>query len=178
MGLTPAGIIIRLSRNRVLYQQETSRSYSGIGASMQADRQSFRRFTLVRSTEPLTAERAWQKNSSAVLALLVLLSLSCLGNANRLSSTPDEKDMQAYLLVYFQDNTHSLHFALSTDGYAFTAVNNGVPVVAGDTIASQKGVRDPHIARGPDGAFYLAMTDLHLNAQRLGYRTTRWERPQ
>jgi hypothetical protein len=145
---------------------------------MQADRQSFRRFTLVRSTEPLTAERAWQKNSSAVLALLVLLSLSCLGNANRLSSTPDEKDMQAYLLVYFQDNTHSLHFALSTDGYAFTAVNNGVPVVAGDTIASQKGVRDPHIARGPDGAFYLAMTDLHLNAQRLGYRTTRWERPQ
>jgi hypothetical protein len=70
--------------------------------------------------------------------------------------------MEAYLLTYFSDDTHSLHLALSTDGYAFTAVNDGNPVVLGDTIASQKGIRDPHITRGPDGAFYLAMTDLQL----------------
>jgi len=83
---------------------------------------------------------------------------------------------RAYLLVYFKDPTHSLHFALSTDGYTFTDVNNGNPVVAGDTIASQKGIRDPHITRGPDGAFYLAMTDLHIFGKQMGYRDTQWER--
>ena len=86
--------------------------------------------------------------------------------------------MGAYLLVYFKDNTHSLHFALSTDGYTFTAVNDDKPVVEGSAVASQKGVRDPHVTRGPDGAFYLAMTDLHISAQRMGYRTTRWERDE
>jgi len=51
--------------------------------------------------------------------------------------------MWAYVLTYFKDDTHSLHMALSTDGYTFTAVNDGKPVVAGDEIASQKGIRDP-----------------------------------
>ena len=100
---------------------------------------------------------------------LLVTSLSC-------QSTPKEKDMGAYLLVYFTDPTHSLFMALSPDGYTFTDVNNGSPVIGGDTIATQKGIRDPHITRGPDGAFYLAMTDLHIFAQRKGYRTTEWER--
>ena len=30
--------------------------------------------------------------------------------------------------------------------------------------------------RGPDGAFYLAMTDLHIYAREAGYRETQWER--
>jgi len=89
-----------------------------------------------------------------------------------------EKDMAAYLLAYFTDPTHSLFLALSTDGYTFTDVNKGQPIIAGDTIASQKGIRDPHISRGLDGAFYVVMTDLHLFAKRLGYRETTWERPQ
>ena len=55
-------------------------------------------------------------------------------------------------------------------------MNEGKPVIAGDTIAEQKGIRDPHIFRGPDGAFYLSMTDLHIYAQRDGYRDTEWER--
>lgn len=84
---------------------------------------------------------------------------------------------KAYLLVYFKDDDHSLHMALSTDGYTFTDINKGNAVIAGDTIAEQKGIRDPHITRGPDGAFYLAMTDLHLFAKKLGYRKTTWERP-
>ena len=88
-----------------------------------------------------------------------------------------EKDpFEAYLLVYFKDDDHSLHMALSTDGYTFTDINKGDAVIAGDTIAEQKGIRDPHITRGPDGAFYLAMTDLHLFAKKLGYRNTMWER--
>jgi hypothetical protein len=89
-----------------------------------------------------------------------------------------EKDMGAYLFVFFTDPTHSLFMATSHDGYSFTAVNSGKPVIAGDTIASQKGIRDPHIYRGPDGAFYLAMTDLHLFGKAKGLRSTEWERDE
>ena len=66
--------------------------------------------------------------------------------------------------------------AISYDGYEFIALNEDKPLIAGDTIAMQKGIRDPHIFRGPDGAFYLAMTDLHVFGVRDGYRTTEWER--
>lgn len=90
---------------------------------------------------------------------------------------PAEKDMKAYLMVYFKDDTHGLYFALSKDGYRFTDVNGGKPVIAGDTIAEQKGIRDPYIYRNPkDGLFYLALTDLHIYAQKAGYRITEWER--
>ncbi|MFV0607468.1 MAG: glycoside hydrolase family 43 protein [Niabella sp.] len=84
--------------------------------------------------------------------------------------------MAAYLLVYFKDDTHSLYFAISKDGYSFTDVNNGKPVVGGDSIAEQKGVRDPYIMRGNDGWFYMAMTDLHIYAKQKGLRQTEWER--
>lgn len=89
---------------------------------------------------------------------------------------PVEEDMAGYLMVYFKDDTHGLYFALSNDGYSFTDVNNGKPVIAGDTIAEQKGIRDPYIMRGPDGYFYMAMTDLHIYAKKAGYRDTEWER--
>lgn len=92
------------------------------------------------------------------------------------SPAPEKEDMAAYLLVYFKDDTHSLHMALSPDGYSFTDVNNGRPVIGGDTISMQKGIRDPHIFRGPDGVFYLAMTDLHIFGQQEGLRETEWER--
>lgn len=92
------------------------------------------------------------------------------------NAVPQEKEMSAYLMVFHRDNTHSLHMALSNDGYTFTALNDGNPIIAGDTIADQKGIRDPHIYRGPDGAFYLAMTDLHIYAKQAGFRDTEWER--
>lgn len=92
------------------------------------------------------------------------------------NAVPQEIDMSAYLMVFHKDNTHSLHMALSNDGYTFTALNDGNPVIGGDTIADQKGIRDPHIYRGPDGAFYLAMTDLHIYAKQAGFRDTEWER--
>lgn len=84
--------------------------------------------------------------------------------------------MDAYLFVFFTDPTHSLFMATSRDGYSFTAVNDGRPVIAGDTIAMQRGIRDPHIYRGPDGAFYMAMTDLHIFGKQAGFRNTDWER--
>jgi hypothetical protein len=91
---------------------------------------------------------------------------------------PTEQELAGYLMVYFKDETHSAYFAVSRDGHTFTDVNGGDPVFDGATLAEQKGVRDPHIARGPDGAFYLAMTDLHIYGKRAGFRETEWERPQ
>ncbi|PZX10343.1 hypothetical protein LX69_03399 [Breznakibacter xylanolyticus] len=109
-----------------------------------------------------------------ILTLLMLSAISA--TAQKKVKTITEKDMAAYLMVYFKDDTHGLYFALSKDGYSFTDVNNGNPVIAGDTIAEQKGIRDPYIMRGPDGMFYAALTDLHIYAQKLGYRTDQWER--
>lgn len=100
-------------------------------------------------------------------------SLEKTAHARRLT----EKDFAGYLLVYFKDQTQSVYFAISRDGYTFHGVNGDQPVFHGSDLAEQKGVRDPHITRGPDGAFYLAMTDLHIFGKRAGYRTTDWERP-
>lgn len=108
------------------------------------------------------------------LLILMLLPLAFASAAGR--KPVGEKRMKAYLMVFHRDDTHSLHMALSSDGYHFTALNNARPVISGDTIAEQRGVRDPHIYRGPDGAFYLAATDLHIYAQREGKRATEWER--
>jgi len=87
-----------------------------------------------------------------------------------------ESDLSAYLMVYFKDESHGLYFALSKDGYSFTDINKGQPIIAGDSIAQQKGIRDPYILRGPDGLFYMVMTDLHIYGQKQGYRSQEWER--
>jgi len=113
---------------------------------------------------------------TGIVLLLTLFSLSV--NAQHTVKLSSEKDMAAYLMVYFKDDTHGLYMALSKDGYSFTDVNNAQPVMAGDSIAEQKGIRDPYICRGPDGLFYMALTDLHIYGQKAGYRTSEWERDE
>ncbi|WP_186754155.1 glycoside hydrolase family 43 protein [Echinicola salinicaeni] len=112
---------------------------------------------------------------------LIFLMMACESANNRgtaiHSGVQESPDFKAYLMVYFKDDDHSLHMALSQDGYSFTDINEGKAVIAGDSIAEQKGIRDPHIFRGPDGTFYLAMTDLHIFAKRDGLRETDWQRP-
>lgn len=95
-----------------------------------------------------------------------------------LPKPPAPRDARtAYLMTFFTDEDHSLHFATSRDGYSFTDVNGGQAVLRGRDVAEQKGIRDPYIMRGPDGGFYLSMTDLHIFAKREGLRDTEWERP-
>lgn len=116
------------------------------------------------------------KNNKITATFLLIAVTFFITGCSSKSKVPQEEDMAAYLMVYFQDPTHGLYMAISTDGYTFTDINNFQPIIAGDTIASQKGIRDPHISRGPDGNFYLAMTDLHIFAREKGYRDTEWER--
>lgn len=122
-----------------------------------------------------------------ILTALMACVLFSTIYAAKTTVTPSEEDLGAYVMVYHKDADHSLHMALSYDGYNWTALNEDKPVISGDTIAVQHGVRDPHIFRGPDGGFYLAMTDLHLFARKdfadnqhfskiSQYRDSQWER--
>lgn len=71
------------------------------------------------------------------------------------------EDYDSYLFVYFPSNSNeNLYYALGTDGYKYTALNNGKCVMASDTVAIKKGIRDPHILRGEDGYFYMVATDM------------------
>jgi len=111
------------------------------------------------------------------LFFILAATLLALPTAAKTNRALTEKDMGAYLFTFFSDPTHSLFMAISYDGYTFTAVNNAEPIISGDSIAEQYGIRDPHIYRAPNGKFYIAMTDLHIFGKQKGIRTTQWERP-
>ena len=119
--------------------------------------------------------------SLAVASAAMFLSASVTSCACCSSDSSDsipevtEDNFGAYLMVSFREQSHDIFFALSSDGYTFTDVNGNKPVLLGIDLAEQKGIRDPHIFRGPDG-FYMAATDLHIHAQRQGLRATQWQR--
>jgi hypothetical protein len=126
------------------------------------------------TTHVLSAAAQEPANSAAALGIEIVPAIKAPANPGQLR----ESDLAGYLMVYFKDQTHSAYLAISRDGYTYTDLSKGRPIFDGKVLAEQKGVRDPHIARGPDGAFYLAMTDLHIAGQRAGLRDTAWERPE
>ncbi|TPG71850.1 family 43 glycosylhydrolase [Hymenobacter nivis] len=77
--------------------------------------------------------------------------------------TPPAKP-SAYLFTYFTGNDkkeEAIRFALSPDGYHYTALNSDRPVINSAAISETGGVRDPHILRGADGkTFYMVATDM------------------
>jgi hypothetical protein len=78
-----------------------------------------------------------------------------------------DKNFYGYLFAYFNGNAvaqEQLRFALSVDGLNFIALNNDEPVIESWKIAATGGIRDPHIMRGPDGKFYMALTDMTSSA--------------
>ncbi|MBQ7687063.1 MAG: family 43 glycosylhydrolase [Bacteroidaceae bacterium] len=85
-----------------------------------------------------------------------------------------QNDKVAYLFTYFTGNApeqEQICYALSDDGYNWTPLNNGRPVLASDTIAFTGCVRDPHILRCEDGkTFYMVATDMKSN---LGWSSNR-----
>ena len=68
-----------------------------------------------------------------------------------------------YLFAYFNGNNQwqeQICFALSDDGFNYTPLNGGAPVISSADIALKQAVRDPHILRGEDGYFYMVVTDM------------------
>ena len=73
------------------------------------------------------------------------------------------KKKVAYLFTYFTGNApeqEQICYATSHDGFNYTPLNNGKPIISSDLISLKKGVRDPHILRGEDGWFYMVVTDM------------------
>ncbi len=101
----------------------------------------------------------------AIAAFTFIFSTECIAKK--------QPKMKAYLFAYFTGNApeqEQIHFAVSKDGFNYTPLNGGKPIVASDTIAISKGVRDPHILRGEDGLFYMVVTDMRCH---LGWTSNR-----
>ncbi|MBO5679137.1 MAG: CotH kinase family protein [Bacteroidaceae bacterium] len=74
-----------------------------------------------------------------------------------------KEELAYYLFAYFNGNSQwqeQICFAISTDGYNYTPLNNGNPIINSADIALKQAVRDPHILRGEDGYFYMVVTDM------------------
>lgn len=98
-------------------------------------------------------------NFTSKLILFVLLGALTMSA----SVTVQAKKKVAYLFTYFTGNApehEQICYAISYDGYNYTPLNNGKPIISSDTISLKKGVRDPHILRGEDGYFYMVVTDM------------------
>lgn len=96
-----------------------------------------------------------------MLTLIVSLNAKTMAATN--SNTLNEKKVQysKYLFAYFPSNSNeNIYYALSDDGFNYTPMNGGNKVVAADSIAIKKGLRDPHLIRGNDGWFYMVATDM------------------
>ena len=71
------------------------------------------------------------------------------------------EDYNAYLFAYFPSNSdENLYYALSTDGFNYTPLNNGQSIISANTYTLTGGIRDPHILRGEDGVFRMVATDM------------------
>lgn len=103
-----------------------------------------------------------KKKFAAKALLLGLL----LGATPRTSAQTGEtaSPYSSYLFAFFSNNSpygEQIRYALSDDGFNYKSLNEGRPVVASDTIALKKSIRDPHILRAQDGkTFYMVLTDM------------------
>ncbi|GAA4306859.1 hypothetical protein GCM10023163_32230 [Aestuariibaculum suncheonense] len=99
----------------------------------------------------------------------VILTATLIKGEEKASKTfevwiAEKENRSAYLFSYFTGNDtngEQIRFAISNDGYNYTPLNNGKPIINSDTISIKQGVRDPHILRGEDGnTFYMVVTDM------------------
>lgn len=63
-----------------------------------------------------------------------------------------QKEKQAYVFTYFDNSRQDagLFVAYSYDGYNWTAVNDGEPIMK-PLVGKDKIMRDPSVCQGPDG---------------------------
>jgi arabinoxylan arabinofuranohydrolase len=107
-----------------------------------------------------------KKTHFSFVLFLMFLNVIQAQNNNTKGIPPviAEKDLTAYLFVYFTGNSveeEAVRYAISADGYHYYHLNNNKPVIDSKVISSTGGVRDPHILRGDDGkTFYMVLTDM------------------
>jgi len=117
-------------------------------------------------------------NKTTMLIAAMLMATAVATHAARkktaVEAPKDPNEMVAYLFTYFTGNApekEQICYALSDDGYNYTPLNHGAPVISSDTIALTQCVRDPHILRCEDGkTFYMVCTDMRSS---LGWASNR-----
>jgi len=97
---------------------------------------------------------------------LIVLSLGLVTAAFAATDT-------AYLFTYFTRNGEDgLHLAWSEDGYKWQPLRDGRSVLAPKIGSKEQLLRDPCIARGPDGTYHLVWTSGWWE-QGIGYASTK-----
>ena len=95
---------------------------------------------------------------------LKVAALSLLMLPTTLQMNAQNSPYSSYLFAFFSNNSprgEQIRYAVSDDGFDYTSLNMGRPVVSSDTIAIKKSIRDPHIMRAEDGkTFYMVLTDM------------------
>ena len=87
-------------------------------------------------------------------------------NAEAVKATAASEEMEAYLFVHFTGtegsvNDEQIYFSVSLDGTTWNTLNRRQQVLTSNV--GEKGVRDPHIIRSPEGdKFYMIATDLSI----------------
>jgi hypothetical protein len=78
----------------------------------------------------------------------------------------------AYLFAYFTKNGEDgLHLAASSDGYRWDKLNGGNSYLT-PSVGARKLMRDPCIARGPDGTYHMVWTS-GWNEDHIGYASSK-----
>ena len=87
------------------------------------------------------------------------MSIPCMAHADEAKT---EADLYvAYLFTYFTGNhgdEEAVRYAVSEDGFNYKALNDNKPIIDSKEISVTGGVRDPHLLRGEDGAYYMVLT--------------------
>lgn len=124
----------------------------------------------------MTQARRWIRALAGAAALAACgLALATQAPAAQKTAATQQKAGKsmhgAWLFVYFKEPANQgIYYALSRDGYHFTALNSGQPWLP----PSHKGelMRDPFLTRGPHGLYRLVWTwGWHGNS--MGYATSR-----
>ena len=99
-----------------------------------------------------------------ILGALLLSAIPAMSqHCGKCSHHAAQPEFTGYLFTYFTGNDikeEAVHYALSRDGYNYKALNNDQPIMESAAISETGGIRDPHILRGPDGNFYMTLTDM------------------
>ena len=81
-----------------------------------------------------------RNNFLLTTALCTLFAMPLFASNNGMQAPSENPDkMVAYLFTYFNSNApedEQICYAISDDGYNFTPLNNGEPVISSDTNAS------------------------------------------
>lgn len=97
-------------------------------------------------------------NRNMRFALVATCVLACgLLSSCAASKDDEEEEKTAYLVAYMKgDDENHLYYALSEEGFKFTPLNNGNPVLEANL--NDKLIRDPHVIKDKDGVYHLVAT--------------------